>query len=78
MIESNIMLFGYAILWVAVSAYGIGFLRPKGAVFGGALGGSIIAAGLLMLHTAQPPAGGSQPPQELLDALDRAEAAQRR
>lgn len=74
--ESNIAWLGFVIFGLIVLAWSFGQVRPKTAI-GLALGVSIIAAGLTY-YTARPGIGGSKPPQELLDAADRAEAAQRR
>ncbi|WP_129586130.1 hypothetical protein [Sphingomonas montana] len=73
--SSNIMLIGFVILAVGLSAYGLGWLRNRPAAMAFALGSATLALGLAIYTVTRDAPNG--PPQELLDAADRAEAAQR-
>lgn len=72
--SSNIMLIGFAVLAVGMTAYAFGFLRHRPAAMAFALGSAILALGLAIYTGTRDAPNG--PPRELLDAADRAEAAQ--
>ena len=72
--SSNIMLIGFAVLAVGMTAYAFGFLRNRPAAMAFALGSAILALGLAIYTGTRDAPNG--PPRELLDAADHAEAAQ--